>query len=497
MTRLEAPSQTLSARLDWLERVVPVTVVVAVLIYEIAFDLIYRDDLSLWFRFALDNLLFGLFGAFISIIILEWLRHHFEAEAQRERESSTRARQLAAITANSADAILQIGKDGTIQSWNHGAELIFGYSGDEIVGKHFRMLLPEELQAAGEIDYIQSEMEQKGFLRGYVTKRVTKDGRVITVELTRTLLRDEKGRAIGSSTILRDVTERERIQEQTREMNRVLEAQVAERTRELSEANRELRRRQHDLEQANAELRQLDQLKSEFVSLVSHELRAPLANISGVFQLLLEDARDPLGVNQRELLSIADEQVERLARLVKGVLNVSRIEAGEMEFHAQEFDIHEVLEKECNHWTAYDPKHRYVCTAPRQLPPVWADRDRVEEVLTNLVDNAAKYSGEEKPIRVTAQALDGEVVISVRDEGVGISSDDMKRLFERFYRVERDDARQTYGHGLGLYISRKFIEAMGGRLWGESIVGRGSTFHFSLPLARHGEPEKPETPVKV
>ena len=480
--------QTIGDRFDLLERALPFAIVFFVLIYNIVFVLVFEQVIPSLVRFVVDNLIFGIFGAFVTILVLEWLRRHFELEAEREREFNAHAHQLAAITSDSADAILFVTNDNIIQSWNRGAELIFGYRSDEVVGKHFQMLLPQDLREHGELDFIQKEMQEKGYLRGHVTQRVTKSGAIISVELTRTLLRDEKGVAIGFSAILRDVTEREQIQEQTRELNRLLEAQVAKRTRELLLANQELERGKLDLEKANAELRQLDQLKSEFVSMVSHELRAPLANISGVFQLLLEDGRDPLSINQRELASLADEQVGRLARLVKGVLNVSRIESGEIEFQTQEFDLLELLEKDCAHWSASDSRHHYLCLANGNLPIVSGDRDRIDEVLTNLIDNASKYSGEGTAIRLAAQAEGEKMIVSVKDEGVGISHEELEKIFDKFYRVERDDARQTYGHGLGLYIAHKFIEAMGGRLWVESAPGCGSTFFFTIPLASSNAP---------
>lgn len=485
LSRMRRISQeTVGERLDLLERTLPFAIIFFVLVYNILFDLVFEDAIPALVRFVVDNLIFGIFGAFVTILVLEWLRHHFEIEAERERKFNAHAHQLAAITSGSADAILFIANDGVVQSWNRGAELIFGYRADEVVGKHFQMLLPQDLRERGELDYIQKEMQDKGYIRGYVTSRVTKSGAIIAVELTRTLLRDEKGVAVGSSAILRDVTERERVQEQTRELNRMLEGKVALRTRELSLANQELVHGQRELEKANAELRELDELKSEFVSMVSHELRAPLANISGVFQLLLEDDRDSLSVNQRELVSLADEQVGRLARLVKGVLNVSRIESGEIQFQPQAFDLLELIEKECMHWSASDSRHRYLCLVDGTLPRVAGDRDRIDEVLTNLMDNAAKYSEEGTPIYVDAKANGSELIVTIKDEGVGISPPELEKIFDKFYRVERDDARQTYGHGLGLYISRKFIEGMGGKLWGESQPGHGSTFYFTIPLAQ-------------
>lgn len=479
-----------STRLAWLQRALPLSIVFSVLIYEIILELFLTERLPAWVRFGLDNLIFGVFGASVTLLVLEWILRHIEAEERLQSLARAQERQLAAITTNSADAIIFLDNDGIIQSWNRGAEFVLGYRADEVVGKHFSVLLPEALRTQGEVEFLNRELGKQGFIRGYVTQRLTKDGRIIHVELTRTLLRDEHGQVIGSSAILRDVTEREQVQAQIRDLNRQLEAQIAERTRELSEANRELRKRQRELEVANAELQKLDDLKSEFVSMVSHELRAPLANISGVFELLLEEDPNPLAENQREFLLIANSQVERLKRLVTGILNVSRIEAGQMECSPQAFDIIDLIERTCNQWSASDPTHRYIAPRTRNLPSVWADRDWVEVVLTNLLDNAKKYSPEGTKIRVEARVKDNQVVVAVSDQGEGIDAKDLPGIFDKFTRIERGDARQTYGQGLGLYISQKFIETMNGRLWVDSKRGHGSTFSFSLPLAGHSEMEE-------
>ncbi len=478
-------SVNLKTRLAWLQRALPLAIILAVLAYEIPFELLWHDRIEGSTRFIIEILFFGLFGALVTWWSLNWVRRRVEEESARDYAARAQQRQLAAITANSADAIILLDNDGIIQSWNRGAELIFGYEPAEVVGEHFRILMPENLIQHGELEFLNAELTKRGLIRNYVTQRIAKDGRTIIVELTRTLLHDESGRLIGSSAILRDVTDRERAEAEILELNRHLEAQVAQRTQELSEANRGLRWQQRELEKANAELQQLDQLKSEFVSLVSHELRAPLTNISGSLQLLLEDETSGLSSNQREILTLANEQVDRLGRLVKGILNISRIEAGQLEFTPQAFDILDLIERGLSQWTACDPVHRYHGPSTRNLPSVWADRDRVEEVLTNLIENATKYSSDGTDIHIEAQVLDERLVVAVSDEGEGIPSEELAKLFNKFQRVERGDARQTYGHGLGLYISRKFIEAMGGQLWGESEPGKGSTFSFSLPLAGH------------
>jgi signal transduction histidine kinase len=275
----------------------------------------------------------------------------------------------------------------------------------------------------------------------------------------------------------------EQEQEQIRELNRQLETEVAERTRELSKANERLRLRQRELEKANAELEQLDELKSEFVSLVSHDLRAPLTNISGSLQLLLaEDTPNALTPNQREMLVLANEQTDHLTRLVKGVLDVTRIESGQMPLSLQAFDLVAVTARSVEQWQLFDTEHVWVGPDVSNLPSARGDRDRVGEVLANLFDNAAKYSKAGAVIHVNVQVLGNRLVVSVTDQGDGIAPDELEKIFNKFHRVERGDARKTYGYGLGLYISRKFIQAMGGELWAESKVGQGSTFYFSLPL---------------
>jgi PAS domain S-box-containing protein len=475
---------SLRTRVGRLQRALPPAIILIVLVYEIIFEFMLHDVVPSSARFGIEILIFGFFGAGVTWFALEWVQQRIAEEAQLQSAAQSRERQLAAITANSADAILLLDNDGVIQAWNRGAELIFGYSANEVIGKHFGFLLPEAMRDR-EIAHLDGEVAAHGFIRDYVTQRQAKDGHTIVVELTRTPLRDEGGRIIGSSAILRDVTDRERAEAEILELNRHLEALVAQRTQELSEANRGLRWQQRELEKANAELQQLDKLKSEFVSLVSHELRAPLTNISGSLQLLLEGDGIRLGRGDREIVTLANEQVDRLARLVKGILNVSRIEAGQMQFSLQAFDMLGLTDKSLSQWATCDPTHRYRGPTTHNLPSVWADRDRTEEVLTNVIDNAAKYSAEGTEIRVEAQVSNDKLVVSVSDEGEGIPSEELAKLFNKFQRVERGDARQTYGYGLGLYISRKFIEAMGGKLWGESQPGQGSTFYFSLPLAGH------------
>lgn len=472
----------LISSLALLQRLMPIAIIVSVLVYEVTFEVLLHEWIGVWPRIALEITVFGFAGAGVVWLALEWVRRQLLHQAAREESARRQEQLLATITSNSADAITLLDNEGCFRSWNHGAELLFGYNSAEVIGQPYTVIVPTERR--GELKQIDAELDKNGVVHNWITQRVTKDGRVLTVELTRTLLHDKDGQRIGSSAIIRDVTERERAQNEIRQLNRQLETQVAQRTGELSEANRELRKRQRELEMANDELKELDQLKSEFVSLVSHELRAPLANISGSLELLLAEPSD-LTDNQRDLLTLTSEQVARLSRLVRGILNVSRIEAGQTVLQPQAFDLADLLTRALSQWQTCDPARVYRVVVSPNSPSVWADRDRVEEVLTNLLENAFKYSDEGTEITVEARVADDYMIVSVSDQGEGISPQDLERIFDKFYRVERDDARRTYGYGLGLYISFKLIEEMGGRLWAESEVKRGSRFYFSLPLAGH------------
>ena len=416
-------------------------------------------------RFAAGILVYGFVGPLVTWWTLTWIAR---AQAQAEkiaREMREQEQYLANIIAASADAIVSLDNAGILRSWNRGAELMFGYKVDEIIGKHFNVLVPPALIARGEIELLQQTIAEQGYINHYETERITKDGRRLLVDLTRTALTDKEGRIIGSSTIIRDITARKRAEQQVRQLNRELEQRVAERTRELEAAYEALRTKNAELEEANAELKELDRLKTEFVSMVSHELRAPLTNINGSVELMLQTGEEMDPDQRRQMLQIIGEQSARLTRLVQGILNVSRIEAHKLAIHPEPLMIAALIERVVKNMQPTTINHHIVTPEVDGLPPVWADQDRIEEVLTNLLDNAIKYSPDGGLISIDAEAQDDAVIISVSDQGLGIPPRELDKIFEKFHRVERGDARVTYGYGLGLYISKKLVEAHGGEMW--------------------------------
>jgi len=264
-------------------------------------------------------------------------------------------------------------------------------------------------------------------------------------------------------------------------LNRDLEQRVAQRTAELAEKNAALAR-------ANAELKALDKLKSDFVSLVSHELRAPLTNINGSIELITRE-REALSPARREALDILRDESARLTKLVQNILDVSALEAGRLTTTPGPLPLHPFLDHLLKGRLAPDGPHRLVIDVPSDLPPAWVDETHLADAVVNLVDNAVKYSPAGGEIRISARRAEQELVLSVSDQGIGIPPAEHAHVFERFYRADNTADRQVYGHGLGLYFCRKLIEAQCGRIWVESAgaPGQGATFYLGLPHCRPGE----------
>jgi PAS domain S-box-containing protein len=232
--------------------------------------------------------------------------------------------------------------------------------------------------------------------------------------------------------------------------------------------------------------RELDRLKSDFVSMISHELRSPLANLGAAIELMLDMTQDQDVVQKTLLIARANE--ERLTRLVEDILSVSRIEAGQMRVHQEPVTLTPILRRAVRLAEAQTEKHHIALQVPDLMPFVIADQSKVEIIVNNLITNAVNYSPDGGRILVKAVGpVDGEIVISVSDQGVGISLEHQEKIFDRFYRVDTSDGRKVYGHGLGLYISKCLVELQNGRIWVESKEGYGSRFSFSLPAVESAE----------
>ncbi len=255
-----------------------------------------------------------------------------------------------------------------------------------------------------------------------------------------------------------------------------LEKVVAERTQQLGEAIEEL---WVTLKQAQ----EADRVKSLLLSTVSHELRTPLATIKGNTSLLQEHYGQMEPDTMLQIFHDIEEETDKLTELISNLLEMSRIEAGILRIHPMPIDLADVLLGAVNAARIRNKAHPLHFAPSPDLPLCFGDARRIEQIVANLLDNAAKYSPAGTPIAVSVQTRSNELIVSVRDEGPGIAPEDQELIFDRFMQVHKkgDSARQ--GVGLGLAICRGLAEAHGGRIWVESKPGEGSTFSFSLPVA--------------
>ena len=268
-------------------------------------------------------------------------------------------------------------------------------------------------------------------------------------------------------------------------LNRELEAKVAERTALLAERNAELAR-------ANQQLQQVDALKSEFVSLVSHELRAPLTALNGGLEVALQTA-DTLPAPARRILEAMVNESRRLTQLVQNILDVSRLEAGRLTLNLGPVAVAPILHRSVE--VILGARRPVTWQMPAQIPPVWADEVYYEQIIRNLLRNADKYSSAGVPIEVNVQVLENEISVEVVDHGAGITPEVQAVMFERFQRGQTGENAPP-GWGLGLYFARKLTEAQAGRLTVRSPAwptptAPGAAFAVSFPAAAEA-PEETE-----
>jgi signal transduction histidine kinase len=231
------------------------------------------------------------------------------------------------------------------------------------------------------------------------------------------------------------------------------------------------------------EIRNVERMKTAFVSTVSHELRTPLTSIKGFISTLLQDEEGYFDeTTKREFYEIIDSECDRLRRLIEDLLNVSRIEAGRaLQMNWTQFNPIEVIEKVISAHRAYTDKHSLRLFAPGTIPSITGDSDKFDQIINNLLSNAIKYSPRGGEIIVRVNADSEWLQVSIVDHGMGIPSDRLSRIFEKFERVDNRDTREVGGTGIGLFLVKHLVERHGGSVWAESEIGKGSTFSFRVP----------------
>jgi two-component system, chemotaxis family, CheB/CheR fusion protein len=374
----------------------------------------------------------------------------------RQQAEEARAR-LAAIVESSDDAIVSKTLDGIITSWNKGAERIFGYTAEEIIGRPITTLTTPE--SSDDPMHILERIRKGERVEHYETRRRTKDGRVISVSLTVSPLRDAAGRIVGASKIARDVTEQKRLQEELRE-----------RTRQLTEAERR---------------------KDVFLAMLAHELRNPLAPLRNAACLLQEFGSDP---RLRGATEIVQRQVQQMTRLVDDLLDIARIAQGKIQIHKEPVELAAVVARAVETSRPLIDARKHELTVSLPSGPVWLEADpaRLAQVLVNLLNNAAKYTEEGGRIWLTAEREKGDAVLRVRDTGVGIPPEVLPNIFDLYHQEERSLERSQGGLGIGLSLVRGLVEMHGGSIAAASPgVGQGSEFTVRVPALAEA-PRGPE-----
>jgi two-component system, OmpR family, phosphate regulon sensor histidine kinase PhoR len=367
-------------------------------------------------------------------------RMHLEEKVEEQREQAAR------VLEHVGDGVFFADAEGVVRLWNPAAAEITGIQSVEVVGRRPEDALPGWMTIAPLVPLSTAPAFAAGHSE---TLPLDVGGRELWLSITGVEFPD------GTVYAFRDLTEE----------------------------------------------RNLDKLKRDFVATVSHELRTPLAAVYGAAMTLRRNDLVLDEAQRERLLAMVERESDRLARIINEVLAASRLDAGTFPLLVESCDpaslARQVVETSRVH---LPPGVAVEVRLEDALPPVAADRDMVRQVLTNLLENAVKYSPAGGVVHVSLESQRGRVLFGVRDEGLGIPLHEQKRIFEKFYRLDPDLTRGVGGTGLGLYICRELVRRMGGRIWVASRENEGSTFFFELPIAEDGQPRESvsaEKPVEA
>jgi PAS domain S-box-containing protein len=381
-------------------------------------------------------------------------------DVSERRQASDVQHLLAAIVESSDDAIVSKTLEGRILSWNKGAEQIFGYSREEAVGRPITLIIPPEL--CGEEDDILARLRRGERIDHYETIRVAKGGRRLNVAVTISPVRDSTGKIVGASKVARDVTAKKQV------------------------------------EQA---LREADRRKDDFLAMLAHELRNPLAPIRNAAQVLRSTNSDETAVNWA--LDVIERQMHQVTRLVDDLMDVSRITRNKLSLKRERVSLASVVQSavETSRPLMETQRHEFRVSAP--LDPIVLDADpmRLGQALANLLNNAARYTERGGRVWLNAERQGSDAVITIRDTGIGIPPAQLPRIFEKFAQLDRPLERTQGGLGLGLSLVKALVELHGGTVHAHSDgPGKGSEFTVRLPIvveASGPDPSRAEQPVQA
>jgi PAS domain S-box-containing protein len=373
----------------------------------------------------------GIIEAFVGKIVDITERRRAEQALQ---ESEKQYREL---YEEAPSAYYSVGVDGRIKRANRSATELLGYSQDELVGWPVLDLYADTPDGKAKAQEVFKRFLAGEEIRDEELEMRRADGSKVWVNLSVRPIRDKEGRVVASRSVVADITEHKK----------------------------------------------LDQLKDDFIGLVSHELRSPMTVITGAINTALTEAERLSPEETRQLLKDAALEAELLSNLLGNLLELSRIQASRLSLYVEAISLSNVIQGAVEETKRQSSVHQFVVKLPRKLPPVYADPLRLERILYNLLENAVKYSPQGGEVRVSVRPQKEYLVIGIRDQGIGISPAGQAKLFGPFQRLEASRPEGVGGVGLGLLVCRRLVEAHGGHIWVKSELGRGSTFFFTLPLS--------------
>jgi PAS domain S-box-containing protein len=385
----------------------------------------------------------------------------FIRDVTHERLADGARAHLAAIVESSDDAIVSKTLEGIIRSWNRAAERLFGYSAEEVVGQSITLIVPAE-RVEEELEILR-KLRRGEQVDHFETVRVAKDGRRIDVSLTISPIRDANGVIVGASKVARDISERKAL------------ADAQQRT--IGE-----------LKRAEAALREADRRKDEFLAVLAHELRNPLAPIRYAVATAAKEGRS--AAERLQAQAIIGRQVEHMGRLLDDLLDVSRITRGTLILRRASVDLAAVVAaaQESARPLIESRGHTLAVELPKEPVRLVADPVRLAQVFANLLINAAKYTDSGGRIELQARREGGELAVVIRDNGIGISAEMMPRMFTLFAQASPALERSEGGLGIGLSLARGLVELHGGAVSAYSGgLGQGSEFVVRLPIGDPGD----------
>jgi PAS domain S-box-containing protein len=363
-------------------------------------------------------------------------------------------RRLATVVSDSNDAVIMHDFDGKILAWNRGAKETYGYMEAEALGKNVRDIVAEEDREAALA--LIKRIKEGDIVKSFELKRITKDGRILDVWLTTTLLTDEKGKPVAIATTERDITERKRSEEQL-----IIAKEKAE------ESN---------------------QLKSSLLSNLSHEIRTPMNAIMGFSRLMAEANED----DKNSYADIIQNSAKHLLALIDDIILLSRLQSEKMSLNSIAFNPSDLITDVYQIFKFTDLKKGLDIEVriPEQNLIIQSDANKIRQVLINLVSNAVKYTLEGR-VQIGFDLKDGFIEYYVKDTGIGVPEQELHRIFETFYRSEGAIFLAIGGIGLGLCIAKELVELLHGEIGVTSEPNKGSRFYFTIPFEQ-SEQRHPE-----